>query len=82
MAKKKGLTWQEIIERIEQAPKEMQTMVAKAFIRDDIDNDNVQYLFNTDGLDILNETGENENIDARGVSQLELINPEQETKTL
>ena len=64
MAKKTKMTWQEIIERIEQAPKEMQTMVAKAYIRDDIDNENVQYLFNTDGLDVLNETGENENIDA------------------
>lgn len=41
------MTDKEIIEKIEQAPKEVQTMVAKAFIRDDIPNENVQYLFNT-----------------------------------
>lgn len=63
MAKKK-MTWEEIIARIEQAPKEMQTMVAKAFIRDDIDNENVQYLFNTDSIEELNVDGEIENKDA------------------
>lgn len=52
-----ALNWEEIIKRIEQAPKEMQTMVAKAFIREDIDNENVQYTFNTDTLEELNEDG-------------------------
>ena len=51
------LNWEEIIKRIEQAPKEMQTMVAKAFIREDINNENVQYTFNTDTLEELNEDG-------------------------
>ena len=64
MLKKKGLTDLEIIERIEQAPAEMQARVAKAFIREDIDNDDVQYLFNEDPMEVLNETGTNENIDA------------------
>ena len=61
-----ALNWEEIIKRIEQAPKEMQTMVAKAFIREDIDNENVQYTFNTDTLEELNEDGmaSVENIDA------------------
>lgn len=42
------LTTEEIIRRIELAPVEAQTMVAKAFLRDDINNEDVQYLFNTD----------------------------------
>ena len=33
-----ALNWEEIIKRIEQAPKEMQTMVAKAYIREDIED--------------------------------------------
>jgi surface antigen len=52
-----ALNWEEIIKRIEQAPKEMQAMVAKAFIREDINNENVQYTFNTDTLEELNEDG-------------------------
>lgn len=61
------LTDKEIIARIEQAPAEVQTMVAKAFIRADIDNEDVQYLFNTDSLEQLNDTAEDsavENVDA------------------
>lgn len=61
------LTDKEIIARIEQAPVEVQTMVAKAFIRADIDNEDVQYLFNTDSLEQLNDTAEDsavENVDA------------------
>ena len=64
MEEKETWTSEKIIECIEKAPAEIQTRVAKAFIREDIDNDDVQYLFNTDGLDILNEDGEVENIDA------------------
>lgn len=64
MEEKEKWTFEKIIECIEKAPAEVQTRVAKAFIREDIDNDDVQYLFNTDGLDILNEDGEVENIDA------------------
>jgi len=58
------LSWEERIKRVEQAPKEMQTMVAKAFLRDDIDDENVQYLFNTDTLEEMNDPDtviENEN---------------------
>ena len=58
------LSSEERIRRVELAPKEVQTMVAKAFLRDDIDDEDVQYLFNTDGLDILNEDGTVENMDA------------------
>ena len=61
------LSWEERIARIEQAPKEVQTMVAKAFIRDDIPDENVQYLFNTDTIEEMNENMEEahvENINA------------------
>lgn len=40
------LTDEERIARVEMAPKEVQTMVAKAFIRDDIDDETIQYTFN------------------------------------
>lgn len=49
------MTTKEIIERIEKAPKEVQTMVAKAFLRDDIPNDEIQYLFNTTPLEEMND---------------------------
>ena len=58
MEETKKLSWEERISRIEQAPKEMQTMVAKAFIRDDIDDESVQYLFNADTIDELNDPNE------------------------
>ena len=61
------LTDKEIIARIEQAPVEVQAMVAKAFIREDIDNEDVQYLFNQDTIEQLNDTNEDsavENVDA------------------
>ena len=59
------LSWEERIARIEQAPKEVQAMVAKAFIRDDIDDENVQYKFNTATFEELNEEGaERENVNA------------------
>ena len=51
------MTDKEKIKRIEQAPIEMQTMVAKAFIREDIEDENIQYTFNTDTLAELNEEG-------------------------
>ena len=62
-----GLTDKQKIERIEMAPKEVQTMVAKAFIREDIEDENVQYLFNTDTIEELNDPSDNatiENINA------------------
>lgn len=60
------LTSEEKIRRIEMAPAEMQTMVAKAFLRDDIPDESVQYTFNTDTIDELNEDGvaSVENVDA------------------
>ena len=61
------LTDKEIISRIEKAPVEVQTMVAKAFIRADIDNEDVQYLFNQDTVEQLNDTSEDsavENVNA------------------
>lgn len=67
MEENKTLTWQEKIARIEQAPEEAQTMVAKAYIREDIPDEDVQYLFNEDSIEDLNENMEEanvENIDA------------------
>lgn len=58
------LSTEERIRRIELAPKEVQTMVAKAFLRDDIDDEDIQYLFNTDGIDILTDDGIIENANA------------------
>lgn len=52
------LSSEERIARIEQAPAEVQTMVAKAYLRDDIDDEDVQYLFNTDSMEELNESAE------------------------
>ena len=49
--------WEEIIKKIEKAPKEMQAMVAKAFIREDINNEDIQYTFNEDSIEELNEDG-------------------------
>lgn len=64
-----SLTYEEKIKRIEMAPLEVQTMVAKAFIREDIEDDNIQYLFNTDTIEQLNDPAdeaivENQNADA------------------
>lgn len=70
MAKAKNLSAEERIKRIEMAPTEVQTMVAKAFLREDIDDENVQYLFNTDTLAELNDPAEDagiENIDAEQI---------------
>ena len=58
------LSSEEKIARVEQAPEEVRVMVAKAFLRDDIDDENVQYLFNTDSPEQLNEDGEIENLNA------------------
>lgn len=57
------MTIEEKIQHIEQAPKEMQVMVAKAYLREDINDDDVQYLFNEDSLDELVEDGSIENLD-------------------
>lgn len=51
------LSIEEKIRRIESAPKEVQAMVAKAFLREDIDDEDVQYLFNTDTFEEMNEEG-------------------------
>lgn len=66
MKKAKNLSSEERISRIEQAPVEMQVMIAKAYIRDDIDDNDVQYTFNTDTINQLNEDGAAtvENVDA------------------
>ena len=62
MKKKKTLTAEEKIARIEMAPKEVQIMVAKAYLLEDMDDEGVQYLFNTDTLEELNEDAEVENV--------------------
>ena len=62
------LTSEERIKRVEMAPEEIQVRVAKAFLRDDIDDEDVQYLFNTDTIEELNDKDTDgnivENIDA------------------
>lgn len=62
MKKKKTLTAEEKIARIEMAPKEVQIRVAKAYLLEDMDDEGVQYLFNTDTLEELNEDAEVENV--------------------
>ena len=61
--KNESISWEEKIARIEQAPKEVQTMVAKAFIREDIPDEDVQYLFNEDTVEELNEDMEEANVE-------------------
>lgn len=61
------LSSEERIKRVEMAPVEIQVKVAKAFLRDDIDDEDVQYLFNTDSIEVLNDPNDNaiiENINA------------------
>ena len=57
------LSSEEKIKRVEMAPAEVQTMVAKAFLRDDIDDEDVQYLFNTDTPEELNDADEHYEIE-------------------
>ena len=57
------LTAEEKIKRIELAPVEIQTRVAKAFLREDIDDEDVQYLFNTDTFETLNDANEESNVE-------------------
>jgi surface antigen len=58
-----NLTAEEKIRRIELAPAEMQTRVAKAFLREDIDDEDVQYSYNTDSLEQLNDANEQSNVE-------------------
>ena len=58
------LSSEERIARVEQAPEAVRVMVAKAFLKDDIDDEDVQYLFNSDSPEQLNEDGEIENLNA------------------
>lgn len=56
---------EEKIRRVELAPAEIAVRVAKAFLRDDIDDEDVQYLFNTDSIEEMNEEkAEIENVNA------------------
>ena len=57
------LSSEERIKRVEMAPAKVQTMVAKAFLRDDIDDEDVQYLFNTDTPEELNDADEHYEIE-------------------
>ena len=49
------MTDKEKIKKIEKAPKEVQTMVAKAFLREDIPDEDIQYLFNTMSIEEMND---------------------------
>ena len=57
------LSSEERIKRVEMAPVEVQTMVAKAFLRDNIDDEDVQYLFNADMPEELNDVNEHYEIE-------------------
>ena len=57
------LSSEERIARVEQAPEAVRVMVAKAFLRDDIDDEDVQYLFNTDSIEEINESAEESNVE-------------------
>lgn len=57
------LSSEERIARVEQAPAEVQVMVAKAFLRDDIDDEDVQYLFNADTPEEMNDPEANVEIE-------------------
>lgn len=63
------MTDMEKIKIIESAPEEMQLRIAKAFLREDINDDDIQYTFNEDSLDVLVEDGIIENIDAEEVDE-------------
>ena len=65
-----ALSAEEKIRRIELAPKEVRDRVAKAFIREDIDDEDVQYTFNEDTIEELNENG------MEGVENIEAPQPE------
>lgn len=56
------LSSEERIKRVEMAPAEIQIRVAKAFLRDDIDDEDVQYLFNTDSIEELNDKDTDGNV--------------------
>lgn len=59
------LSSEERIKRVEQAPVEIQVRVAKAFLRDDIDDEDIQYLFNQDSIEDMNEDSSTvEHVDA------------------
>ena len=73
MEENKILTAEEKIARIEQAPKEVQAMVAKAFIREDINDEDVQYRFNTDTIEELNDPNDNAIIENINAEQIEGI---------
>ena len=57
------LSSEERIARVEQAPVEVQVMVAKAFLREDIDDEDVQYLFNADTPEEMNDPEANVKIE-------------------
>lgn len=57
------LSSEERIARVEQAPVEVQVMVAKAFLREDIDDEDVQYLFNADTPEEMNDPEANVEIE-------------------
>ena len=64
------LSTEERIRRIELAPEEIRDRVAKAFLREDIDDEDIQYLFNTDTFEELNDANEDaaiENINAEPI---------------
>lgn len=66
------LSTEERIKRIELAPEEIQVRVAKAFLREDIDDEDVQYLFNTDTIEELND----QDTDGNVIENLDAAEPE------
>jgi hypothetical protein len=57
------LSSEERIARVEMAPAEMQVSIAKAYLRDDIDDEDVQYEFNTDTIEEMNDPDEESTVE-------------------
>lgn len=59
----KELSSEEKIRRVELAPEAVRCMVAKAYLRDDISDEDVQYLFNEDTIEQLNDANEDSQVE-------------------
>ena len=73
MLEKLILSAKEKIANIEKAPAEMQARVAKAYISDEINDEDVQFIFNTDTIEQLNDPEVESNVENVNAEQPEGI---------
>ena len=73
MLEKLILSAKEKIANIEKAPAEMQAKVAKAYISDEINDEDVQFIFNTDTIEQLNDPEVESNVENVNAEQPEGI---------